>query len=52
MENRIYTSCLSVAVAMFLGASQTSWAVEQMSDDQLQSTALPVILVMSVKSAR
>jgi hypothetical protein len=51
MENRIYTSCLSVAVAMFLGASQTSWAVEQMSDDQLQSTALPVILVMSVKSS-
>lgn len=51
MENRIYTSCLSVAAVMLLGASQSSWAVKQMSDGQLQSTALPIIIVMSVNSS-
>lgn len=49
MKNRIYTCCLSVVAALTVGA-QTSWAVEQMSDDQLQSTALPVVIVMAVNS--
>ena len=52
MKNTIYNAFMSAAAILLLGASQTSMAVEQMSDDQLQSTALPVVIVMSVNSSQ